>query len=246
MAALLLAQQGVRTLVVDRREGPHRAPQAHVVNPRTLEICRAAGVDMARLRASATRREDGSHVVWMTRLACEELGRLPYERQGDAQLRYTPTPLLNLSAITSGRPSGSIGESYNDHAFAAMLEKLRPKYDMIFIDAPPIVPVVEPLMMAEHVDSVLVVAMAGRTPLMMVRRMRQLIEPIFSKISGVVLNNAVEGLPYYYDYRYYGYAEQPSARGASRTPRATGTTGGLPPGAGTRREGGIHGSGHTD
>ena len=96
-AALLLASQGVRTLVVDRRDGPHRAPQAHVVNPRTLEICRAAGIDMARLRASATRREDGSQVVWMTTLAGEELGRLPYERQGDENLRYTPTPLLNLS-----------------------------------------------------------------------------------------------------------------------------------------------------
>jgi 2,4-dichlorophenol 6-monooxygenase len=96
-ASLLLAGQGVRTLVVDRRDGPHRAPQAHVVNPRTLEICRAAGVDMARLRTGATRREDGSYVVWMTKLAGEELGRLPYERQGDENLRYTPTPLLNLS-----------------------------------------------------------------------------------------------------------------------------------------------------
>ena len=96
-ASLLLARQGVRTRVVDRRDGPHRAPQAHVVNPRTLEICRAAGVDMAQLRARATRREDGSHVVWMTKLAGEELGRLPYERQGDENLQYTPTPLLNLS-----------------------------------------------------------------------------------------------------------------------------------------------------
>src|SRR2546430_12991551 len=89
-ASLLLARLGVRTLVVDRRDGPHRAPQAHVVNPRTLEICRAAGVDMARLRARATRREDGSHVVWMTKLAGEELGRLPYERQGDENLRTPP------------------------------------------------------------------------------------------------------------------------------------------------------------
>src|SRR2546426_12165596 len=97
MASLLLARRGVRSLVVDRRDGPHRAPQAHVVNPRTLEICRAAGVDMARLRARATRREDGSHVAWMTKLAGEELGRLPYERQGDENLQYTPTPLLNLS-----------------------------------------------------------------------------------------------------------------------------------------------------
>src|SRR5215813_8150369 len=97
MAALLLAKGGVRTLVVDRRDGPHRAPQAHVVNPRTLEICRAAGVDMMRLRGCATRREEGSHVAWVTTLAGEELGRLPYERQGDENLVYTPTPLLNLS-----------------------------------------------------------------------------------------------------------------------------------------------------
>src|SRR2546425_7567776 len=97
MASLLLARRGVRNLVVDRREGPHRAPQAHVVNPRTLEICRAAGVDMARVCARATRREDASHVVWMTKLAGNEVGRLSYERQGDAHLRYTPTPLLSLS-----------------------------------------------------------------------------------------------------------------------------------------------------
>jgi 2,4-dichlorophenol 6-monooxygenase len=97
MAAILLGRRGVDTLVVDRRDGPHRAPQAHVVNPRTLEICRAAGLDMARLRERATRREDGGHVVWLTTLAGDELGRLPYERQGDDALAYTPTPLLNLS-----------------------------------------------------------------------------------------------------------------------------------------------------
>jgi 2,4-dichlorophenol 6-monooxygenase len=96
-ASLLLARVGVRSVVVDRREGPHRAPQAHVVNPRTLEICRAAGVDVERLRTRATSREDGANVIWMTTLAGQELGRLPYERQGDENLRYTPTPLLNLS-----------------------------------------------------------------------------------------------------------------------------------------------------
>ena len=96
-ASLLLARLGIRSLVVDRRDGPHRAPQAHVLNPRTLEICRAAGLDMARLRGAAARAEDASLVVWMTRLAGEELGRLSYERDPEENLRYTPTPLLNLS-----------------------------------------------------------------------------------------------------------------------------------------------------
>jgi 2,4-dichlorophenol 6-monooxygenase len=62
-----------------------------------LEICRNAGFDMDELRRLATAREDGSVVRWVTTLTGEELGALPYERQGDENLRYTPTPLLNLS-----------------------------------------------------------------------------------------------------------------------------------------------------
>src|SRR5438093_4122234 len=97
VTSLLLSRLGVSSLVVERREGPHRAPQAHVVNPRTLEILRGAGIDVSRLRELATPREDGGHVSWVTTLAGEELGRLPYERQGDDALAFTPTPLLNLS-----------------------------------------------------------------------------------------------------------------------------------------------------
>jgi 2-polyprenyl-6-methoxyphenol hydroxylase-like FAD-dependent oxidoreductase len=102
----------VENLVVDRREGPHRAPQAHVVNPRTLEIFRQVGLDTDALRARATRREDGSWVRWMTRLDGEELGALPYERQGDENLAFTPTPLLNLSQHV-------LGPILLDHAQAA-------------------------------------------------------------------------------------------------------------------------------
>lgn len=96
-ASAFLSRQGIDHLVIDRRDGPHRAPQAHVVNPRTLEICRRTGIDMERLRALATPACDGSHVRWLTTLTGEEIGRVPYERQGDENLRYTPTPLLNLS-----------------------------------------------------------------------------------------------------------------------------------------------------
>jgi 2-polyprenyl-6-methoxyphenol hydroxylase-like FAD-dependent oxidoreductase len=95
-ASLLLARHGVAHRVVDRRPGPHRAPQAHVVNPRTLEIFRQLGLDTGRLRRLATPREDGGHVSWCATLADEELGRLPYERQGDDALAFTPEPIVNL------------------------------------------------------------------------------------------------------------------------------------------------------
>jgi 2,4-dichlorophenol 6-monooxygenase len=94
--ALLLAERGVEHLVVDRRPGPHRAPQAHVVNPRSLEIFRQLGLDTGRLRSLATPREDGGHVAWCTTLAGELLGRLPYERQDDDVLAVTPEPIINL------------------------------------------------------------------------------------------------------------------------------------------------------
>jgi 2-polyprenyl-6-methoxyphenol hydroxylase-like FAD-dependent oxidoreductase len=97
MGALLLEQQGIETRIVERRPGPQRAPAAHVVNARSLEICRAAGVDMAAAARAAARPEEASHVYWVTRLGGRVLGRLPFEHQGDDQLALTPTPLRNLS-----------------------------------------------------------------------------------------------------------------------------------------------------
>ncbi len=96
-AAILLASSGIDCLVVERRDGPHRAPQAHVVNPRTLEICRAMGLDVGAMAALATPVADGGRVRWVTTLTGAELGSLPYERQDDAVRSVTPTPLLNLS-----------------------------------------------------------------------------------------------------------------------------------------------------
>ena len=97
MAALLLERLGVESLVVERRAGPQRAPAAHVVNARTFEICRAAGVDMEAIARAAIAPEDAGWVEWVTKLGGERLGRLPFERQGDDQLELTPTPLRNLS-----------------------------------------------------------------------------------------------------------------------------------------------------
>ncbi|UCE84872.1 MAG: FAD-dependent monooxygenase [Deltaproteobacteria bacterium] len=97
MAALLLEQQGIASHVVERRPGPQRAPAAHVVNARTLEICRAAGVDRLAVAEAAADPEEAGWVYWVTRLGGRVLGRLPFERQGDDQLAVTPTPLRNLS-----------------------------------------------------------------------------------------------------------------------------------------------------
>jgi len=95
--ALLLSRLGLAARIVDRRETPLRAPAAHVVNARTFEICRALGVDMKALEEFASNPSDAGHTIWVTTLAGEEIGRLPFERQEDEVKRYTPTPLRNLA-----------------------------------------------------------------------------------------------------------------------------------------------------
>jgi 2,4-dichlorophenol 6-monooxygenase len=95
--AILLAKQGRSCLVVERRAGPQTAPAAHAVNARTFEICRQAGLDMEAIDAACKDPADAGYVRFVTRLSGEEIGQLPYERQGEECLRYTPTPLRNLS-----------------------------------------------------------------------------------------------------------------------------------------------------
>jgi 2,4-dichlorophenol 6-monooxygenase len=95
--ALLLSRLGIPSRIVERRAAPQSAPAAHVINARTFEIFRAAGVDMRAVAAACQDPADAGQVLWVTTLAGRELGRLPFERQGEEALAFTPTPLRNLS-----------------------------------------------------------------------------------------------------------------------------------------------------
>lgn len=97
LGGILASRHGLSSLVVERRDGPQTSPAAHVVNARTYEICRQAGLDMERIFAAGKSEADAGHVNFVTRLSGDMIGRLPFERQGEACLEFTPTPLRNLS-----------------------------------------------------------------------------------------------------------------------------------------------------
>jgi len=96
MAALLLSRLGIQNRLIERRGEASRAPAAHVVNARTFEICRGAGVDMDALMDLTGDPVDAGRAIWVTRLAGEVVGSLPFERQDDSVRALTPTPLRNL------------------------------------------------------------------------------------------------------------------------------------------------------
>jgi len=94
--ALLLAQFGIRTIIIERLINRSFAPKAHAMSPRTLEICRSLGLDFDKIRAPALSREDGESVYFLPRLDAPVLGKVPYERQDDGAFDITPTPLINI------------------------------------------------------------------------------------------------------------------------------------------------------
>lgn len=97
LGAQLLGVRGVRALVVDKYAQRLDAPKAHALNPRSLEICAAAGLPMADIQTAATPTEQGRWVRLVATLAGPELGALPYERQDDGVREFTPWPLVNIA-----------------------------------------------------------------------------------------------------------------------------------------------------
>jgi 2,4-dichlorophenol 6-monooxygenase len=97
VASILLAGQGIRNLVIERREGPHTSPQAHILNCRTMEVFRAAGIETA-VRAAET--GNVRYVRWVSTLAGDEFGRLDLAADPErVRLRFesTPSPAANVS-----------------------------------------------------------------------------------------------------------------------------------------------------
>lgn len=97
MAALLLSNQGISSIIVERRMERMTAPKAHAVNCRTIEICDQAGLSGNLIRSHGTPPEKAGWVRFVSKLAGVEFGALAYERQTDDALSITPFPLINIS-----------------------------------------------------------------------------------------------------------------------------------------------------
>ncbi len=115
------------------------------------------------------------------------------------------TPLDNLTVLTSGRSMNSPSGLLDSPATQALLEGLRARFDLVIVDAPPVIPVTDPMLIAPQVDATLLVVMAGEVPRAVVKRAAGMIRDSGARLLGVVVNNLDEVLPYYYDYTYYGY-----------------------------------------
>jgi len=143
--------------------------------------------------------------------------------------------LENLDIITAGKAIANPSELFDSRAIGALVGELKFYYDYAFVDAPPVIPVSDPMLLAQELDGVILVVKAGSTPREVVERAVEIMKTNSARVLGVVLNNAKGSLPYYYNYSHYHYDYSPKSSpgddgaGPAASRSATDKSGRVPP-----------------
>lgn len=109
--------------------------------------------------------------------------------------------LPRLKVITSGPIPPNPAELLSSNEMRNLLQFLRGKYKHIVIDSPPAISFTDAAILSTQVDGVVLVAMAGKSSIHLMRRFKQRLGTIGARIYGVVLNGIKSGSV---EYEYYG------------------------------------------
>lgn len=120
--------------------------------------------------------------------------------------------LPRLKVITSGPIPPNPAELLSSNEMKNLLQFLRGRYKHIIIDSPPAISFTDAAILATQVDGVVLVAMAGKSSIHLMRRFKHRLANMGARIYGVVLNGIKSGsMEYdYYGsgyYEYYGKSE---------------------------------------
>src|SRR5581483_2081087 len=98
-----------------------------------------------------------------------------------------PRPDLDLYILPAGIPTRRAADLVGQ-ALPALLEEAREEFDLIILDAPPLLGFPEPLQLAAAVDGVIVVARAGQTDRLAVAAVFSKLGDLRANVLGLVIN----------------------------------------------------------
>jgi succinoglycan biosynthesis transport protein ExoP len=121
--------------------------------------------------------------------------------------KYPRVP--NLRIITSGPIPPNPAELLSSNEMRNLLQQLRGTYKHIIVDSPPAISFTDAAILSTLADGVVIVAMANKSSLHLIRRFKQRLQNLGARIYGVVLNgikpNSLEYGYYGYGYNYHNY-----------------------------------------
>lgn len=125
------------------------------------------------------------------------------EESYDDAIKSTEVP--NLFVLPCGPLPPNPAELLMSKRFAAVLEELGRRFDMVILDSPPLGAVTDAVVLSKQTDGVVMVVHAGKTLRDEVKRASRQIKAVNGQIIGIVLNQLDAKDHRYGYYNYYGY-----------------------------------------
>ncbi|MCW5978629.1 MAG: polysaccharide biosynthesis tyrosine autokinase [Bryobacteraceae bacterium] len=143
-------------------------------------------------------------------LSCALAGELHWK-----QALVKPEGLPNLDVLPAGPPSHRAADVIG-RGLVQLIDEAAREYDLVILDAPPLLGFAEPLQMATAVDGVVVVTRAGQTNRKAVNSVIITLRRLRANVVGLALNEVHKQISdsyYYYGYYrkyYHGNSREPS------------------------------------
>lgn len=130
------------------------------------------------------------------------LGEITWEQAAGNNALRSIAGVPNLDILPAGPPSRRASDLVG-RGMVELLEAVAVGYDLVIVDAPPMLGFAEPLQIATAVDGVLIVARAGQTNRKAVATVLATLNRLRARVVGLVLNQVHKELSE--SYTYYGY-----------------------------------------
>lgn len=145
-------------------------------------------------------------------------------RVGGHESAVQAAVVKNLDVLCAGALSPNPAEILGSPELHSLIEQARREYDVVFIDASPVLAATDATVLATQVDATVLVACSGTTRMADIDRTVEMLQSVGVKPAGFVLNRLNLGRAYgiaygQHGYRYYGYAYKEKAGGNGKASR---------------------------
>jgi capsular exopolysaccharide synthesis family protein len=129
----------------------------------------------------------------------------PLDQKASFQQLLHPTETSGLYIMPAGSVMANSASVFHSHRMSALLERLRGEFDMVIVDAPPVLPVPDARVLGRLADGIILVIRAGQTTIENAFIARQRFAEDGTRVLGTILNgwNPKAGRRYGYG-GYYG------------------------------------------
>lgn len=129
----------------------------------------------------------------------------------EADAAFVSPNIANLTIIPGGKTPRNPSELLSSRKMKRLIESFKTRFDYIFIDSPPVMPLTDACIVGPLTDGVILVLQSGRTQRDIIHHAESRLRQAQAKILGYIMTNVEYHLPQYlyrYVHEYSDYAYQ--------------------------------------